>query len=370
LVDAIAALLVTGIQLELAYATATRHGHSISLLGYVLLAATGMVLVARRRFPVTVLALTYAASVWYWTTTNPQGPIFLADIVAFVTVVLARRRTVAVAALVAYYVGYQWLPVVVGTRKAPSLAVALGAAAGLLILLGAAEWFRLQRQRAAAVALSQKEETRRQASEERLAMARELHDVVAHNISVINVQANTALHLMDRQPERARSALTTINEVSKQALEELRSVLGVLRHVDEEAPLEPSPSLDRLDELIGMAGASGLQVRVENKGQSGLLPASVDLAAYRIVQEALTNAVRHSGGSHAVVHIKRAESSLVIEVDDDGTGQKAESGKGSGNGIVGMTERACALGGSLAVTTSPGGGFRVRAWLPFERLAT
>ena len=194
-------------------------------------------------------------------------------------------------------------------------------------------------------------------------IARELHDVVAHNISVINVQANTALHLMDRQPERARSALTTINEVSKQALVELRSVLGVLREVDA-APRAPSPSLERLGELAAATSADGFSVKVEQLGAADSLPASIDLAAYRIVQEALTNAVRHSGGSHALVHVEHGEAALIVQVDDDGRNPRRASV--SGNGIVGMTERAHALGGTLVAGPTIEGGFRVRAWLPLN----
>ena len=138
-------------------------------------------------------------------------------------------------------------------------------------------------------------------------MARDLHDVVAHNIAVINVQANTALHLMDRQPERARTALATINDVSKQALVELRPVLGVLRDVDSGgvtgAPRAPAPGLARLSDLVDNAAAAGLAVRVEEDGQAAPLPADVDLTAYRIIQEALTNSARHSGGSTATVRL-------------------------------------------------------------------
>jgi len=196
-------------------------------------------------------------------------------------------------------------------------------------------------------------------------IARELHDVVAHNISVINVQANTALHLMDRQPERARSALTTINEVSKQALVELRSVLGVLRQIDDDAPRAPSPSLERLDELAAATGAAGLSVEVEQAGTAGSLPASIDLAAYRIVQEALTNAVRHSGGSHAVVHVEHGEAALVVQVDDDG--RNAVRASVPGNGIAGMTERAHALGGTLVIVFCAGiSGYAVEAECEFS----
>jgi signal transduction histidine kinase len=197
--------------------------------------------------------------------------------------------------------------------------------------------------------------------QERLAIARDLHDVVAHNISVINVQANTALHLMDRQPERARAALTAIHEVSRQALGELRSVLGVLRADGTDLPLVPSPGLDRLGELAAHARAAGITVRVEQEGASRPLPAGVEGAAYRIVQEALTNTVRHSGGSTATIHLRYDACALTIEVDDDG---RAVHPPREGNGVAGMAERARALGGTLDAGPGPGGGFRVLARLP------
>jgi signal transduction histidine kinase len=207
-------------------------------------------------------------------------------------------------------------------------------------------------------------------------MARDLHDVVAHNIAVINVQANTALHLMDRQPERARTALSTINDVSKQALVELRSVLGVLRDVDSGggAPRAPAPGLARLGDLVDHANAAGLTVRVEDDGAAAQLPADVDLSAYRIIQEALTNAARHSGGTRATVRLGYAGHGLELEVDDDGPpaarspspSAGGTGNGGSGNGIAGMTERASALGGTLNAGPRPGGGFQVRAWLPFR----
>ena len=199
-------------------------------------------------------------------------------------------------------------------------------------------------------------------------IARELHDVVAHNISVINVQANTSLHLMDRQPDLARSALTTINEVSKQALVELRTVLGVLRAVDESEPRAPAPGLARLGDLADTAAAAGLAVRVEQSGQRAPLPADVDLAAYRIVQEALTNSARHSNGTSATIRIAYREDALVIEVYDDGAprlpGRPPVQAHGAGTGITGMTERAAALGGTLQAARLPNGGFAVRARLP------
>jgi signal transduction histidine kinase len=247
----------------------------------------------------------------------------------------------------------------------PSAVFAVSIGAGLTVLVGMAELLRLRGQRAAALTQRREEEILRRASEERLRIARDLHDVVAHNISVINVQASTALHLMDRQPERARAALSVINDVSKQALVELRSVLGILRDVDAGAPRAPSSSLAHLDDLLGRARASGLSVRLE-RAAPGPLPAGVDLAAYRILQEALTNTARHAArpgaGPSAVVRISRTREDLVLEVDDDGPGPAGPNG--SGNGIIGMTERAHALGGTLEAGPGPGGGFRVRARLP------
>jgi signal transduction histidine kinase len=296
--------------------------------------------------------------------------------------VLAKKRIAAIASLVIGYAASVW-PFLMGESGHPSAVFAVGLAAGLIFLLSAAELIRSRNQRTAALARSRTEELRRLAGEERMKMARDLHDVVAHNISVINVQANTALHLMDRQPERARLALTTINEVSKQALVELRSVLGVLRDVDESAPRSPSPGLARLDDLVDSAAAAGLTVHVEPPDGPAPLPAEVDLAAYRIVQEALTNSARHSGGSTAMVRISQRSGGLLVEVTDNGKGRPGGSGSGSrsgsrsgsgpgsrtgsGHGIAGMTERAKVLGGTLHAGPRPDGGFGVRAWLPADR---
>jgi signal transduction histidine kinase len=385
-VDAAIAAAVTAAQVGGTYAGQRwQPGQApVSPLAYVLLAVGGVVLIARRRYPVTVLAVTLATTLW--AAGENAHVIYLGLIVAFFTAVLARKRVAAVASLVIGYAASVW-PWLIGQRGHPSAMFAVGLAAGLIFLLSAAELIRSRSQRAAALQRSRDEELRRLGSEERMRMARDLHDVVAHNISVINVQANTALHLMDRQPERARSALTTINDVSKQALVELRSVLGVLRDVDEGAPRSPSPGLARLGDLTDTAAAGGLTVRIDNgldvTGPGGTgeaararpsLPADVDLAAYRIIQEALTNSARHSGGSMATVRVSYGDGALIIEVDDDGvprSGGRAAArasgpANGLGHGIAGMTERAKVLGGTLQAGPRPAGGFSVRAWLPVE----
>jgi signal transduction histidine kinase len=338
------------------------------ILALVILAVGGASLIVRRRYPVPVLAVTLAAALWAGRLNATV--IWIALIVAFFTAILARKRVAAIASLVIGYVTSVWPPWLIGTHDHASVMFALVLAAGLIFLLIVAELIRIRSQRGAALARSREEELRRLASEERMRMARDLHDVVAHNISVINVQANTALHLMDRQPERARMALTTINDVSKQALVELRSVLGVLRDVDAQAPRTPAPGLARLGDLVENASAAGLSVRVAQDGDRVPLPADVDLAAYRIIQEALTNSARHSGGANATVRLGYGDGALRIEVTDDGRPRagRAPHANGSGNGIAGMAERAAALGGTLQAGPEPGpgpgGGFAVQARLP------
>ena len=366
-----AAIAVVVIAIEVGATLASAHWHhgqaTAGIATYVLLAIGGASLIARRRYPVGVLAVTLAVAIWPGAASQAHL-IWLALIVAFFTAVQARQRAAAIASLVIGYVASVWPPWLIGSPGHASAGFAVWLAVLLLFLLAVAEVIRARGQRTAALELSREEELRRRAGEERMRIARDLHDVVAHNISVINVQANTALHLMDRQPDRARSALTTINEVSGQALVELRSVLGVLRAVDEGAPRAPAPGLARLGDLADTAAAAGLAVQVEESGQRVPLPADVDLAAYRIVQEALTNSARHSGGTKATIRIAYRQDALVLEVHDDSAlrppGGPPAQPRGAGSGIAGMTERASALGGTLQARPRPGGGFAVQARLP------
>ncbi|HEU5391669.1 MAG TPA: histidine kinase [Streptosporangiaceae bacterium] len=373
LADVLIAAAVTAVEVGGTAAAGAQHHahhHAPGVASYLLLAASGVSLIARRRYPVAVLAITLGLAL-ATAALGDTGVAWLALIVAFFTAVQARRRAAAIASLVIGYLVSVWPPWLLGTGDHPSVTFALTLLIGLLVLLSAAELIRSGSQRAQALRRSQEEELRRRASEDRMRMARDLHDVVAHNISVINVQANTALHLMDRQPQRAREALTTINDVSRQALAELRSVLGVLRGVDEggagrDAPRAPAPGLGRLDELAATMRAAGLAVRVERGGSRIPLPGGADLAAYRIVQEAVTNTARHSGSSAATVRITYREDGVEIEVDDDGGPERPAPGPGGGHGIAGMTERAQAFGGWLQAGPRPGGGFRVQAWLPAQ----
>ena len=321
-----------------------------------------------------MLAVAAAAAVGFVALEPVRGLPYFALIAAFVNADLAGRRWAAITGLAASYAGILWLPGLAGTGSFPSAGAAFAVAAWHLTLLSGAEWYRSRRQRAQAVAHGREEEALRQATEERLRIARELHDVVAHSLAVINVQANTALHLIDQQPQRARSTLTVINDVSRQALVELRSVLGVLRQVDEELPRSPAPSLARMSELIAQATAAGISVGVSEEGARGPLPANVDLAGYRILQEALTNSARHAPGARVAVRVAYQRAGVVIQVDDDGAavhesagyaavqesaGYAAgtrSSGQAGGNGIAGMTERARALGGTLRAGPVPAAG--------------
>ncbi|MGH2445205.1 MAG: sensor histidine kinase, partial [Candidatus Limnocylindria bacterium] len=228
-------------------------------------------------------------------------------------------------------------------------------------------------QRAIDAERTREEEALRRAGEERMRIARELHDVLAHNISTINVQAGVAAHLLDRQPEQAREALVAINEASREALRELRATLGLLRGVDEEDPRSPAPGLARLDDLVENLRGTGVEVAVEMTGEATgeagptplpLAPAT-DLAAYRIIQESLTNVGRHARAARVVITLDYQPETLVITVDDDGAGPPGGA-PSYGNGLTGMRERAVAAGGELEAGPGPRGGFRVRARLPVE----
>ncbi len=178
---------------------------------------------------------------------------------------------------------------------------------------------------------------------------------------MINVQAGVALELMDEQPEQARTALATIKQASKDALVEVQAVLGALRQSGEPAATAPTPSIANLDRLLSGARSAGLQVHARVMGEPRALPVGVDLAAYRILQESLTNVVRHAGASSVTVEVTYGAQELTVEVVDDG---KSGSSNGSGSGIAGMRERAIALGGELDAGRRLGGGFRVHAVLP------
>ena len=204
-----------------------------------MLAVGPLALLGRRRFPVVVLAVVWVATMAYLAIGYPAGPIWISLIIAFVTAWLSGHRRAALVSLVTGFVASGWLAPLVGTGRSPTLVASLGIAAWLLVMASVAEVARIRRERSAEATANREKERLRRAGDERLRIARELHDILAHNISLINVQASTALHLIEQQPERAQVALSAIKDASKEALVELRSVLGILRQGDEAAPRRP-----------------------------------------------------------------------------------------------------------------------------------
>jgi signal transduction histidine kinase len=207
------------------------------------------------------------------------------------------------------------------------------------------------------------EERRRAVGEEQARIARELHDVIAHSVSVIVVQAGAADDVFDTRPDQARAALLSIEQAGRDALAELRRLLGGVRA--EADPAGPQPGLERLDELAEPMRAGGLDVVVHREGSPAPLPAGVELSAYRIVQEALTNTLRHARATRAEVTVRYGADAVEVDVRDDG--HAAPANDGGGRGLVGMRERASLLGGTLEAGPLPRGGYRVHARLPLEQ---
>jgi signal transduction histidine kinase len=320
----------------------------------------------RRRHPVGVLEVVFGATILYFGFGYANGPIWLTMVVAFVTAVMQGHRVAAAITAVIGYVYFLWVDAVVRDGTAPSFAALTGLAAWLLVLLGAGEIIRIRRERVTEEARVREEEALRRASEERLRIARELHDALGHHLSLINVQSGVALHLNEDLPEQTRGSLSAIKQASKEALIELRSVLDILRQDGEQAPRFPTSMLARLDDLVSQAAAAGLEVRAETGGAARPVPFGTDVAAFRIVQEALTNVARHARGATATVRVSYGEHDLTVQVDDDGSGGPTQAVAGTGKGIVGMRERVSALGGELEAGPRPEGGFRVRARLPLD----
>jgi len=353
--------------LQLAGAAATVAGHHsptkhLGPADWALLVVGPLALVFRRRWPVAVLWVAFVA------TLSPSGAwsANLSLIAAFFLAATSGHRRPAWVVIVIGYVCSVWLAPLAYGNPTGSLTRALALAGWLAVLVIAAEVVRLRRERTVETSATRALEAQRRASEDRLQMARDLHDVIGHNISLINVQAGVGLDLMDTHPEQARAALAAIKAVSKDALDELRTMLAALRQGDEEAPRAPAPGVGRLDELVELTRAAGIPVTVQTAGEARSLSAAVDLAAYRIVQESLTNVARHAGTATATVRLTHGPDGLDIEVCDDGhTLATNGASPGTGSGIAGMRERADALGGRLQAGPRPGGGFAVTAHLPF-----
>jgi signal transduction histidine kinase len=335
-------------------------------------------LLARRRWPIATLVTTVVLLVGYLSAGYPYGPVVLPFLAAVINAVLAGHRRVVWLIAAA---GYAGLIGAVHIREGwPGWWAVTGIAAWLLVVLTLAELARARVERHQRARREQREAARQRATEERLRIARELHDVLAHHVSLINVQAGSALHVLDRNPEIARDALAAIKASSKEVLVELRGLLRTLRDSAEDAfvagpdpaPRTPVAGLARVDELAERVRSAGVDVTVHREGTVRPLPATVDAAAFRIVQEALTNVRRHSRATGASVLIGYGPDRLTVQVDDDGPSVTAAPEPATGTelasdtGIAGMRERAAALGGRFSADSRPGGGYRVRAEFPVE----
>jgi signal transduction histidine kinase len=339
----------------------------IDALAVVLVLLGPAALAVRDRWPLVAVVVSMTATVTYLGLGYPYGPIFVSVVVALVTAVLAGRRREVWALSAAGYAA-SLVAARLDPNRGESSLLLKGSivAAWLLVVLAVAELVRTRRDTRRERARAEEEERQRRAGEQRLELAQELHDVLAHHISLINVQAGVALHLIDEQPERARPALAEIKAASREALRELRGALDILRR-GEAAPRSPAPRLSELGDLVANVAASGLDVTLDSDPRPPALPAAVELAAYRIVQEALTNVSRHARARSARVTVRYGDE-VTVEVVDDGVG--AASGPPvAGNGIRGMRERAGALGGTVEAGPLPGGGFRVAARLPVREEA-
>ncbi|MFC8781476.1 sensor histidine kinase [Streptomyces nigra] len=340
-------------------------------LSLLLITLGAAVLVLRRRAPITVLAVTGGLSLVEFATGDPRAPVAMAAVVALYTVASTTDRSTT------WRIGLLTVTVLTGSAmlagplpwySQENLAIfawtGIGATAGDAVRSRRAVVTAI-RERAERAERTREEEARRRVAEERLRIARDLHDVVAHHIALVNVQAGVAAHVMDKRPDQAKEALAHVREASRSALDELRATVGLLRQSgDPEAPTEPAPGLDRLDDLAGTFRNAGLQVDVARADQDTTLPAAVDLAAYRVIQEALTNVQKHAGsGARAEVSVVRVGPNIEVTVLDDGSGQD-DGTAGGGHGLLGMRERVSALRGTLTTGPRYGGGFRVHAILP------
>jgi signal transduction histidine kinase len=342
------------------------------VLGCALVLLHTLPLAARRRFPGTVLALILASGLAFAALGLPPDILGVPILVAVYSVAAYGRRWVAVAGLAAAELGLAAVQLTPSKIGVGTLVGNLGVVAAAWLLGHFAHNYRAYaarlEERTAELEQAREELARRAVAEERLRLARELHDVVAHAMSVIAVQSGVGAHVAKTQPKEAAKALAAIEATSRAALEELRRLLGVLRQENEpQGELAPVPGLGDLDGLLAEVAKAGLAVRLRVEGTPAPLPAGVDLSAYRIVQEALTNVVKHAGPARAQVVVGYRDQDVRVEVTDDGQGTVAsvsDGRAGTGHGLIGMRERVQVFGGDLDVGPCPDGGFRVAARLP------
>ena len=333
--------------------------------GYALAVVGAAALIARHRWPLQVLALSTGAAAGSLVLSYPFGPPLLAMGIAMYLVAaqLSWRRSVAVC-LFACTAVFGSIVIAARGRLLPGVPVMLAGGIGWLVLPCAVGIvLRIGRDD---VAQSREEEARRRAYEERLRIARKIHDVAGQRLAAINMQSAVALYVADKRPSQTRETLNAIKQDSKNALEQLRATLGMLSQENEHsAPRRPMPGLGEVDALISTMNDSGLRVRVVLNGTRGALAATVDLAAYRIVQQSLADVLRHASSTTATVLIDYTDGGVRLEITDDRHGSAADSHADS-TAVAGMRQRANAVGGELTAGPCPGGGYQVRTRLPLR----
>ncbi|WUJ75045.1 sensor histidine kinase [Kribbella soli] len=347
-----------------------RHGEEfLTLSGSLLIIAGAVFMLLRRRVPVVALALTTLVGVTYTITQQAKSPIGLFMACAAYTVVQRTERRTRAAAIVSVVA-----VTVVAAAVYTDGELFANLVNGLVVLVGACigeatqyrrAYLRELEDRAVRAEQSRDEEAQRRVIEERLRIAHELHDVIAHHIALMNVQSGVAAHVLRSQPDEAERALALVRSGGRTVLQELTVLLGVLRRSGSPLPTAPTPSLLELGALIDSFTAAGVEVDWVPPDSIGDLPDVIELTAYRIVQESLTNVLKHATGAAARVRLTCSTDALAVDVTDTG-GTAAGRQLGAGHGLVGMRERVAAVGGQLTTGPEPGDGFGVHAVLPLE----
>jgi signal transduction histidine kinase len=358
-------------ELELALSDHIQGPHWVNAV-----AAAGVTLPVawRRRIPLLAAPLMVAFAAWQQILDgdlleNTVTPIVTIPLAVYsMGVLLDRRRAVAgfVVTLALFSIA-----IIAGDERAADTFVFVLLLIGGPFLVGRIVNARTQlarelRDKASRLERDSAEQQKLAVAEERARIAREMHDVVAHNVSVMVVQASAARRMIDHDPARAREALTSVEQTGREALAEMRRMLDVLRAEDERAALAPQPSIDELEALIELAREAGLDVELEVEGERRRVSSGVDLSAFRIVQEALSNTIKHAGAAHARVRLRFGDDEMEVDVVDDGHGARSAGQNGRGQGLVGMRERVAMLGGRLEAGYRANGGFEVRATLPLK----
>jgi signal transduction histidine kinase len=388
--DVLLALVVTAMQIQ-GTLTASQNSEVASRpltdlgnLGYGLLVVSGLALAVRRQWPVPVFITTALASLVYFTAGFPDGPGWIGLFIALYTLTAYGdgRRSLVIAGVGIGVLATFWLVNAADIEPRAAIGWVFFRIVASIMSAALGESVRSRRviavdavERAERAERTREEEARSRVDAERLRIAREVHDTVAHAIAIVNVQAGVTAYQLDRRPERARETLVTIERTSAQALHEMRAILGVLRDADNGRA--PYPGLGQIDELTALARDAGLDIKLEVSMPAKPLPSAVGNAAYRIVQESITNVIRHAGPTRVTVALDHSVDVLELRVTDEGSRGSADSDGTTGaaaakpgRGILGMRERCQLLGGELVAGRLPGGGFEVKARLPLAPAGT